>query len=239
LKFPLTGSSFLRELLELFSEGSELLLQVGDLLAKRRDFFFEMRNGRGVEGWRICHWFVLRFFFKKFHITREEVGVARFLGARLSRKNLDQRRLALHQVLETGLDGAEIFERVHALGAGAEFPGGLRAAQKQDAEDGDFVAIEVESFLEAVFVLGDAAVRSADGADERLSVEGMQGLADGGLVESHDGFAVRFLVAGVEEGVEGEWIVFGRGDLFFDERTKDAAFDFGQLDVHRLKGYNG
>jgi hypothetical protein len=67
----------------------------------------------------------------------------------------------------------------------------------------------------------------------------MQGLADGGLVESHDGFAVRFLVAGVEEGVEGEWIVFGRGDLFFDERTKDAAFDFGQLDVHRLKGYNG
>jgi hypothetical protein len=31
----------------------------------------------------------------------------------------------------------------------------------------------------------------------------MKGLADGGFVQSHDGLAVRLLVAGVEEGVEG------------------------------------
>jgi hypothetical protein len=66
-------------------------------------------------------------------------------------------------MLQAGLHGAEIVEGVHALGAGAEFAGRLRTAQEQDAENGDFVAIEVESFLQAVLVLGDAAVRGADG----------------------------------------------------------------------------
>jgi len=37
-----------------------------------------------------------------------------------------------------------------------------------------------------------------------LAVEGMKGLADGGFVESHDRFAIRFLVAGVDEGVQGK-----------------------------------
>jgi len=54
---------------------------------------------------------------------------------------------------------------MHALGAGAKFARRLRAAQQQDAEDGNLVTIEVEGFLEAVLILGDAAVRSADIAD--------------------------------------------------------------------------
>ena len=53
-------------------------------------------------------------------------------------------------------------------------------------------------------------------------------MADGVFVEIHDGFAVGFLVAGVEEGVEGERIVFGSGDFFFDEGAEDAGFDFGE-----------
>ncbi len=97
------------------------------------------------------------------------------------------------------------------------------------------MAIKVEGLLEAVFVLGDAAVRSADGAHQGLPVERMEGLADGGFVESHDGIAVRFLVAGVDQGVRGEWIVFGSGDLFFDEGAEDAAFDFVQEDVHGVE----
>jgi len=153
----------------------------------------------------------------------------------LTRKNFDERRLALHQVLQAGLDGAQVVERMHAFGAGAEFAGSLRAAQEQNAEDGDFVAIEIESFLEAVFVLGDAAVRGADGADQGLSIERMQGLADGGFVESHDRIAVRLLVAGVEESVQGKWVVFGRGDFFFDERAEDPTFDFAEKDVHGVK----
>jgi hypothetical protein len=121
---------------------------------------------------------------------------------------------------------------MHALRARAEFARRLRTAQKQDTENGDFVAIEVEGFLKAVFVLGDAAVRGADGADEGLAVQRMPRLPDRSLVEIHFGLAVRFLVAGVDEGVQGERVVFGSGDLFFDEGTQDAAFYFVQKDVH-------
>lgn len=68
-----------------------------------------------------------------------------------------------------------------------------------------------------------------------MAVKGVEGLADGGLVESHDGFAVRFLVAGVKEGVEGKRVIFGSGDLLFDEAAEDAAFDFIEENVHDLK----
>src|SRR5438876_12312445 len=92
-------------------------------------------------------------------IAREKMRVARLLGAGLARKNFDEGRLALYQVLKAGLHGAEVIERMHALGAGAKLAGSLRTAQQQNAKNSDFVAIEVEGFLKAVFVLGDAAVR--------------------------------------------------------------------------------
>jgi len=157
--------------------------------------------------------------------------VSGFLGAGLAGKDLDEGRVALHEELQGGLHGVEILEVVHALGAGADFAGGLRATQEQDAKDGDFVAMEIESFIEAVLVFGDAAVATC-GAGEGLVAEGAQGLADGVLVEIHDGFAIRFLVAGVEERVEGEWVVFGSGDFFFDEGAQDAGFDVVKEDVH-------
>src|SRR5260370_16342979 len=97
---------------------------------------------------------------------------------------------------------------MHALGEGAKFAGGLRAAQQQDAKNGNFVTIKVEGFLEAVLVLGDAAVRGADGTDQGLSVQRMKGLADGGFVERHEGIAVRFLVAALDERVHGNSIAF-------------------------------
>ena len=68
--------------------------------------------------------------------------------------------------------------------------GRLRAPQQQDAENCDFVAIEIESFLEAMLVLGHAAVRGADGTDQRLRIERMEALADDGFVEIHDRIAI-------------------------------------------------
>ena len=68
-----------------------------------------------------------------------------------------------------------------------------------------------------------------------MSIQRMQGLADGRFVEIHDRIAVRFLIAGVDESVQGKWIVFGSGDLFFDERAQDPAFDFVQEDVHGVE----
>src|ERR1700740_1810858 len=109
-------------------------------------------------------------------VTRQKMRVAGLLGAGLARKNFDEWRLALHQMLEAGLHGAQVVERMHAFGAGAKFAWSLRTAHEQNAENGNFVAIEVEGFLEAVLVLGDAAVRSTDGTHQGLSIERMQGL---------------------------------------------------------------
>jgi hypothetical protein len=55
----------------------------------------------------------------------------------------------------------------------------------------------------------------------------MERLADGGLVQIHGGFAVRFLVAGIDESVQGERVVFRSGDFFFDQGAQDAALNFG------------
>src|SRR5258708_27047452 len=104
--------------------------------------------------------------------------VTRLCGAGRARKNFCEWRLALYQVLQTGLHGAQIVEGMHALGTGAQFAGSLRPAQQQDAEYGDLVTIEIECLLEPMLVLGYAAVRGADGANQGLSVEGMQSLAD-------------------------------------------------------------
>ena len=68
-----------------------------------------------------------------------------------------------------------------------------------------------------------------------MSIQRMQGPADGRFVQVHDGIAIRFLVAGVDEGVQRKRIVFGRGDFFFDERAQDATFDFVQEDVHGME----
>ena len=68
-----------------------------------------------------------------------------------------------------------------------------------------------------------------------MSIQRMQGPADGSFVQVHDGIAIRFLVAGVDEGVQRKRIVFGSGDFFFDEGAQDAAFDFVQEDAHRVE----
>jgi hypothetical protein len=59
-----------------------------------------------------------------------------------------------------------------------------------------------------------------------LFVQRVERLADGVFVEIHGRLAIRFLVAGIDESVQGEWVVFGSGDLFFDEGAQDAALNF-------------
>ena len=154
--------------------------------------------------------------------------VAGFFGAGLAGKNTGQRRFALGQAVERGDDVVERFEVVHAVGAAAEFAGSLRSAEKQDADDGDFAAVEVEDFLQAVFELGDAAVGAAGGAGQAFFLQRGEGVADGGFVERHHRVAIVFLVAGVDQGVERERVVVGRGDVFFDQGAEDAGFDFGE-----------
>jgi hypothetical protein len=111
----------------------------------------------------------------------------------------------------------------------------LRPAQEQDAKNGNLVAIKVVGFLETMLVFGDATVRGADGADKGLLAQRMQRLSDSGFVEIHGGFAIRFLVAGIDESVQRERVVFRSGDLFFDESAQDAALNFIQEEVHGVE----
>jgi hypothetical protein len=213
-------------LLELSSEIGELLLQACDLLVQQGDFCLETPDALAVGGDRGCTRLDLWLWLESFYIAGQEMGVAGLLGTGLPGKNFDKRGLALHQMLQAGLHGAQAVERMHAFGAAAKFAWGLGTAQQQDAEDGDLVTIEVEGFLEAVFVLGHAAVRGADGTDQGFSIERMQGLANDSFVEIHRRIAIRFLIAGVDECVERKRIVFGSGDLFFDEGAQHPAFGF-------------
>jgi len=69
---------------------------------------------------------------------------------------------------------------------------------------------------EAVFVLGDAAVRSADGADPWSGLRASAGLGERRLSESHDGIAVRFWLQALtrRSGRAGSIRVV---DFFFDK----------------------
>ena len=130
---------------------------------------------------------------------------------------------------------AEIVEGVEAVGAAAEFARGLGAAEHEEAENCGLVAAEVEDGADAVLVLGNASV--ADGSDEGEIFKGVEGLADLVFGEVQDGVAAGALVACVDQGVERERVVFGRGDLFFDERAEDAELD--GVEMHVYKGATG
>ena len=173
------------------------------------------------------------------------MGVAGLAGAGLAREKDEERAGGLRvwrsggvagggaggQTVEGGGDGAEVVEGEHAVGAGAELAGGLGAAEDEEAEERGLVAAEVEDGADAVLVLGDAGV--AVGGGEALLFEGVEGLADGLFVEVEDGVAAGALVAGVEKRVEGERIVLGRGDLFFDEGAEDAELNLVEMHIYK------
>jgi hypothetical protein len=129
------------------------------------------------------------------------------------------------------MDGVQIVEGVEALGPCPELAGGLRAAEEQNADQGDLVAVKVEDVGEAMLEFGDAAI-GGGGSSEALVGEGVEGAADGFFVEIHDGLAIGFLVGGVLEGVQGERVVVGSGDFFFDEAAEEASLGGREVEVH-------
>ena len=92
------------------------------------------------------------------HVAGEEMDVAEFLGAKLTRENFHEGWLAVHEQVERGVNRAEILKVIEAIRARAKFAGSLRTAEKQDAEKSDLVAVKIEDLRETVFELGDAAV---------------------------------------------------------------------------------
>ena len=68
-----------------------------------------------------------RFGNGLFHVAGQEMGVAGLLCARLAREDFDEGRLAVHEQVESRVNGGEIVELIETIGAGAEFAGSLRA----------------------------------------------------------------------------------------------------------------
>ncbi|SRR5713226_3136539 len=173
-QFRLSGFFLLEllfELRELLPQVHDFFLKIGDVIAKCSDVLLQKRDAFPIGGVRIYDCLYFWLWLAGLDVAGEEMRVAGLFGARLTRKNFDERGLALHQVLQTGLHSAQVVEGMHAFGASAQLAGRLRATQQQDAENGDLVTIEIEGFLETVFVLGHAAVRSADGADQGFSLQ--------------------------------------------------------------------
>ena len=162
---------------------------------------------------------------RRLNFTGKEMSVALLFCAGLAGENRGKRRVVFHQATQRRKNLVEVIEVMHALSAAAEFAGSLRAAQKEFAEDGGLETREVESLLKAVLVFGDAAIHVICTAGKVLFGESAQGVFDRGIVEVHVRIAIRFLVAGVDERVQGERVVVGSGDFLLDEGPEDAGFD--------------
>src|SRR5579864_1290191 len=94
----------------------------------------------------------------------------------------------------------QVVERVHALGAGSQLAGSLRAAEEQDTDQGDLVSMEIEDVGEAMLEFGDATV-GGSGTREALVGQRMEGAANGLLVELHRRLSIGLLVGSVLKGV--------------------------------------
>lgn len=241
-------------MLELIAERFELALQFSDFVAQVGDLLLEagdaggaggpnglvvrrQRGRRRRRGLRIrsgrvrmlvivgarrigCRW-----------LAGEQVHVARFLGTGLARQHGNQRRPALNEAIEGGVNILESVEVVEALGAAAKLSGSLRAAQQQNAEQSGFAAVEVEDLLQAVLILGDPVVGAGGGAGKAFFLQGGERLADSIFAEGGHRFAIVFLVAGIDQSMERKGIVSGSGDVLFDERAEHPGFDVSENEI--------
>jgi hypothetical protein len=225
-----------RCLLELFSEGGKLCLQIGDLAAQVRDF-----GGEGFDafvGWSrhgvivACCNCMRRSGRYNWWRVAQKMCAAGFLRAWLPRQDRHQRRIALFQAAQSGMYALQVFKSVHPRSVRSQFTGSLRPTQQQLAEDGDLRPVKIENVLKTVLEFGNAAVCGADRSHQRLIFEMVESFSDFAFFQLHSGMAIRFLIAGVGESVQRKRIIFRRGDFFFDQGAQNASFDGCQCKLH-------
>lgn len=56
-------------------------------------------------------------------------------------------------------------------------------------------------------------------------------MADRVLIQAGYWFAVIFLIAGIDQGIQRKRVVVGRSDVFFYQGAEDADFDVGEYEV--------
>lgn len=90
-----------------------------------------------------------------------------------------------------------------------------------------------------MFIFFNAAFHVVAFSGEAFLLKGAKCLKDRVIVEMHFRVAIGFLIAGIDERVERERIVFGRGNFLFDQRAENAGFDIRQGIGHVLMIHGG
>lgn len=210
----------------------EPLFKIGDAAIERSNDGGEVVG----DGWRRGEW------GRDADGIAEQMGEASFARAGLAGKKKDEwaiRRGGLDgrgaggETIESGGNRGEVVEGEEAIGARAEFAGGLRATENEKAKKGGLVAAEIEDSAGVVLVFGYARAcageATASWGGEAAILEGMEGLAENLFGEIEDGIARGPLVGGGLQGVERERVDVGRGDLFFNQDAEHAEFAGGEL----------
>ena len=120
------------------------------------------------------------------------------------------------QALERGLHILQRLKAIHPLRAAAKLSRSLRTSQQQNAQDRDLPAVEVEYFLQTMFVFRNPAIGASGGSSKALFLKRTERVADGTFVQRHHRIAVIFLIAGVDQCIERQRIVVGSGDVFLN-----------------------
>ena len=143
------------------------------------------------------------------------------------------------QGVEFGFNAREIREGMHALGALAEFAGGLVTAEEEGGEECDRGGGEVVDFgVQVMFELGHAGTGLAELEGPLGFTQAFEGACHRGFVEVSDGFAIGGLVAGGDEGIEGERIGIWDEDFFFQEAAENAGLfegEWGHFGVEKVR----
>ena len=82
--------------------------------------------------------------------------------------------------------------------------------------------------VQVVFEFGDAGTGLAELKGPLGFAQAFEGAGDSGFVEVGDGFAIGGLVAGGDEGIEGQGIGVRDEDFLFQEAAEDAGLFEGE-----------
>ena len=159
------------------------------------------------------------------------MGVAGFALARLARQ-LDHVGATLDELGQHRIHLGDIIEAAEAVGARAQLPRGLRAAQQQFADDAKLLGTEFQlakfGVAESVLVAGNPGVEAGGVDHQPLADQLVHHGADIELGELQHRLAVALLVAGVDQCIKGEGILIRGADLFFNQTADDAGFQWAK-----------
>ena len=120
---------------------------------------------------------------------------------------------------------------MHSFPPGTQLTHGLGTAHHHLAHEGQLRRHQPQLFSQEMAVLGHppAVGRHHHQLLEAQAFEGADHLL---LSQGHDRVAVRFLVAGVGERIQGKGIIFRGGHLLFDQATENPHPHTIQQIVH-------